>query len=346
MRANLAEQTHRIIFNTLIFNMINPSNSPAYHLIVPNLLSHCPHSSTVTAPVLARLLSRADQIAGPIDYPTTLFQLFGQSIPTDQQIPSAALSYHATPMGQAQPLPNTCLLHADPIHLRPDQDRLLACDLYHQPLTLAEATQYATLFNQYFADTQIQLIIAEPHAWYLAVPEPPAIQTHPLSEVIGRNIDTFLPTGPDASRWRAYLNEIQMLWHTAEPNRQREAAGQLTVNGLWLSGAGLLPAPVPQRITQVMGDCLLLQGLAQHTTSIVDQQNIITVQVEHAPGRAILDADPIARQTALQQLDRQLSRLLDQELYLYPCAGHCWHWRPSMRYHWWRRTKPLAYWTT
>ena len=314
--------------------------------MVPHLLNQCPQSSSTRYPLLETLLSRADQIAGPVGYTETLFELFGQPIPADQQVPSAALSYHATSMGQAQPLPNTYLLHADPIHLRPDQDRLLACDLHHQPLTLAEATQYATLFNQHFADTQIQLIIAEPNAWYLSVPEPPAIQTHPLSDVIGRNIDHFLPTGPDARRWRAYLNEIQMLWHTAEPNLQREAAGQLTVNGLWLSGGGPLPAPVPQRITQVMGDCLLLQGLAQHSTPIVDQQNIITVQVEHAPGRAILDADPVARQTALQQLDTQLATLLDQALYLYPCAGHCWHWRPNMRYRWWRRTKPLAYWTT
>ena len=326
--------------------MVNSLHRPVYHVLLPGLLDPFPQrsASIPASPLLEKLLSRADRNVAPLDYPATLCKLFGLPSSPEQPLATAALSYHATATGQVTPLPDTYLLHADPIHLRPDQDRLLACDLHHQPLTREEATQFANIFNDHFADTQIEIIIAEPNTWFLAVPQPPALQTQPLSMVLGRNIDHFLPTGPEASLWRARLNEIHMLWYQAEPNIRREAAGQLTVSGIWLSGGGLLPKPTPQRFSQVTGDCLILQGLA-HRAAKTGTHNPSTVQLESAPGRAILDADPTAWISALEQLEHTLANLLQHELYLYPCAGQVWHWQPSMRYRWWRRTTSITDWS-
>ncbi|HEX2237701.1 MAG TPA: hypothetical protein VHJ19_04940 [Gammaproteobacteria bacterium] len=36
---------------------------------------------------------------------------------------------------------------------------------------------------------------------------------------MGKTIEKYLPIGQDATRWRAILNEIQMLFHEAELNR-------------------------------------------------------------------------------------------------------------------------------
>jgi hypothetical protein len=320
-------------------------HSIPHHLVIPGLLDNQPEHTgqtiTTNCPLLTRLLSRANRHNAPTGYAQTLFKLFGLATTPDQDLPTAALSYHATAAGQANPLPDRIILHADPIHLKPDQDRLLAFDFYHQPLTQSEARQYAKSFNKHFAEIGIQLIIAEANIWYLSVQQPPEIRTQPLTEVLGRNIDSFLPTGPDATIWRTYFNEIQMLWHQIAPNIARETTGQFTVSGIWPSGAGQLPRQIPQRFSQVTGDSLLLKGLAQHTFA-ADIEAQATLHVEQALERAAQDANQTAWDSALQKLEHQLEAFMQHELYLYPCAGHVWCWQPKMRYRWWRRTQTIA----
>ncbi|MEO6271072.1 MAG: hypothetical protein ABIP08_12300, partial [Lautropia sp.] len=58
----------------------------------------------------------------------------------------------------------------------------------------------------------------------------------------GRNVAGYLPDGPDQRRFRKLLNEIQMSWHEHPVNQEREAAGALPINSIWLSGPVTLPA--------------------------------------------------------------------------------------------------------
>lgn len=282
-------------------------------------------------------------MSAPHGYAPTLCHLFGLPIVANQDLPTAALSYHATAFGQAQPRPTTYLLHADPIHLKPDQDRLLAVDFAQQPLALTEAEQLAALFNAHFADQGIALLIAQADQWYLALDTAPALNTQPLTAVIGRNIGNFMPTGPDAAAWRARLNEVQMLWHQAPPNLAREARGLWPVSGIWLSGGGYLSEQVPRGFAAVSGECLILQGLQQMAQAGAGKQapQAATVEVVQTLERAVLEANMQAWVEGLQQLEKRLTACLDQELWLYPCAGQVWHWQPWMRYRWWRRTRTI-----
>ena len=68
------------------------------------------------------------------------------------------------------------------------------------------------------------------------------LATAALDRVVGRNVDAWLPDHRSAGLIRRLQIEVQMLLYTHALNDQREAAGLPTVNGIWLSGCGRLPA--------------------------------------------------------------------------------------------------------
>ncbi len=298
-------------------------------------------------PALQRLLARADREPGPASYPHALFELFG--VPVDGPLPTAAACYYADSQGHAE---SRYLLHADPIYLRPDQDRLLGFDFHHQPLSMQEAQAFGEAFNQHFADEGLKLLVPHPTRWYLAVEQAPRVDFHPLSAIIGRNVDRFLPEGEEAARWRAWMNEIQMLFHSLPANMEREASGRLPVCGLWFSGGGYMPWKVSRGFTEVKLPSLLtadpeagraeVDPLQQGLASLADGTGEDYLYVEQALGRAVVDGDPTAWRQALIRLDQRLQGLMGTEFWLYTCDGQAWHWRPHMRWRWWRRAKPIA----
>lgn len=308
------------------------------HIVVPGLSdkpSQTSNNRQITRlPQLEQLFSKADKQPFSQGYVATLFALYGLPITQNQDQPTAAICYHAS--NQSMPA-ETYFLHADPIYLKPDQDRLLAFDFHHQPLTLAEAEQYAQAFNQHFSHDGLTLLTPAPNHWYLAVEHYPALQTHPLVDVLGRNIDLFLPKGTDATKWIGWMNEIQMLLHSLPVNQQRERFGQLPVNGLWFSGGGTLPTTRINGFANIQGDCVLLRGLQKLSAAHKDA----TLIVEHAIGRATINNDLDTWTTALGDLDTQLEKLMQDELMLYPCQDTAWHWQPKMRRRWWRRNQNL-----
>ena len=60
-------------------------------------------------------------------------------------------------------------------------------------------------------------------------------------ELAGQQLDANLPRGPQAARWHALLNEIQMALHDHPVNLEREQKGEPAVNSVWFWGAGRLP---------------------------------------------------------------------------------------------------------
>lgn len=314
------------------------------HLVVPGLLGPLPGEgeagSIPRLPHIERLLARGERFPAPRGYAQTLFELFGLPVQAGQDVPTAAVCYQAET--SAEPLAGRYLLHADPLHLRADQDRLLAYDLYHDPLSMDEAQQYAEAFNRHFAGDGLQLLVPHPARWYLAVDHVPALRTHPLEEVLARNVDLFLPQGADAARWHGWLNEVQMLFHGLPAYREREMRGRLAVNSLWFSGGGsLLQAPA-KGFTRVLGECPLLAGLS----AMADSRRDGTVQVERGAQRALCEGHVEAWIAVIQTLERQLADSEGEGICLMPCDGSVWHWQPRMRQRVWRRIRPLSAWLT
>jgi hypothetical protein len=249
------------------------------HLICPALFVAPPGAADlkIRAPALDRLLARADHVEAPSRDPLeTLAAAFGltaaasstarvrlaggmpqrsvgddqspamtgalnQAPPVtgpDRDLPSAALSLLADAPERAR---DGCWFHADPVHLRPDRDRLL---LFAGPALaprVDEADALVAAFNAHFAADGLYLIAVRPDRWYLRVAEQPNLRTCPLYEVVGRDLDACLPNGPDARAWNRWQNEAQMLFYRHPVNQMREAAGRPVISGVWTWGGGVLP---------------------------------------------------------------------------------------------------------
>lgn len=231
-------------------------------LLVPGLLGPLPiHPDDVPRlPVLERLLARADRLpGGSADPVESVLGRFGIAPAAGGYPPSAPLCRLADAAGAQA---DGCWLHADPVHLRPDRDRLVLFDSRRLEIDAEEAAALVGLFNGHFAGEGLHLEAPVPGRWYLRVAEPPRLCTRPLHAVVGRNVDPFLPRGEDARRWAALLTEAQMLFHQAECNRRRERAGRPAVNGLWIWGGGWMPEiPAGRGYGALLGEGVLLRGL-------------------------------------------------------------------------------------
>ena len=314
--------------------------TPVLHLLVPGLLGPAPRGAAALPrlPNVERVLARGERRDGPASYVAALFELFGQPVSVDEDMPSAALC-HARETGKAA---DDWVLHADPVHLRPDQDRLLLFDAGILDLEAEEAAALADCFNGHFAADGLRIEAPTPGRWYLRCAEPPGVCTTTLDEVTGRNLDPYLPTGPRARFWRGVLNETQMLFHDHPVNAARISAGREPVSGIWLSGGGRMPPRGSTRIAHLTGDDLLAEALAAQADPVSSAGDELIV--EQALWRAMLAADAAAWMAALVEFDRRLDTWLDTDrpCRLSVCDGRAVHWERSMRRRFWRRVRPYV----
>ncbi len=206
-----------------------------------------------------RLLShsRRERVAAQ-GLDAALLREFG--ICVDAALPVAALTW----LADCDDLPPPNLLRADPVHLRADQSHLRLFETHSVSLCEDEAAQLVAAINDYQAAQGWRLHAPDPQRWYLALPQRPALNTHPLQRVAGASIDAFLPTGADAVRWLAAVNELQMLLHDHPVNQAREERGEPVINSLWLWGNGSLPESVSAPGPEICADHALARGLARH----------------------------------------------------------------------------------
>jgi hypothetical protein len=90
----------------------------------------------------------------------------------------------------------------------------------------------------------------------------PELQTTPAGAARGAAIDETLPSGPDAVRFHALMNEAQMLLHEHPVNAEREARGEPALNSVWFWGGGVTAAAKDRPFSTVVGDDPLARGLA------------------------------------------------------------------------------------
>ncbi len=188
-----------------------------------------------------------------------LFHLFGRDGDGPHDLPVAPL----TLLSDSGEKTDRFCMRADPVHLRPDQSRLLLFDAGVLDLEPDEVKALVGSINELVTQWGGHLEAPLPHRWYLFLPEAPGIQTTPLTQAMGRDVGPLLPTGPAGQEWHARLNEIQMLIHDHAVNCAREQDGRPTINSLWFWGGGSLP----EQVDSTRWDCLwtdhpLLTGLA------------------------------------------------------------------------------------
>ena len=238
-------------------------------LLVPELIWPEPDDRDtfdgLACPALETLLARS-RLARlpPLSLEATLSDAFGHA----EAAPYAAFRL----LGEAEidVAPNDhCWVAADPVHLRFHQEHLILADSGSFGIALDEAQALAEALNMHLADVgRFHVAVAE--RWYLQLADTllaDGFDSPPLSAVAGRSIEDLLTETSQARSLRKLINEIQMLMHAHPINRQRENAGRLPINSLWLWGAGSLPprtdSDAPCRFDGVWSSDPLALGLAR-----------------------------------------------------------------------------------
>lgn len=242
------------------------SSGPAMqlHLVLPGLVWPSASASGFAAglrtPALESLLGHAHITrADTHGFESWLARLFGLS---GDAPPLAALRR----LGEDSAAPASGeWLCADPVHLHFARERLLLSDAGELGITADEAARLVADINDFLADEPGLggFEAGAPTRWYLRLNAPAHARFVPLSDVVGRPVSHFLPEGEDARRWQRIGNDLQVFLHNHPINQALEAAGQRTINSLWLWGAGTLSVTPAAPAPCVLADDVLARGLAR-----------------------------------------------------------------------------------
>lgn len=280
---------------------------------------------------LTRLLARADKFPSKQKgfYPE-LAALFG--IQPLLAVPSAALSL----LGLEHELGDGTWFHADPVHLQANMDHAILRDSTSLDLSADEAAALVKEVNDHFSEDGIRLIATDKNHWFLNINGHADIETTALHDVIGCNINFYMPKGDDKKFWQKFLNEVQMLFHMSDVNQQREKSGLLPVNSLWLWGGGELPEIGMSFKQDVYASHMLAKGLAiihdAKYCPVNEIEPLFEMIDEKKPSLVVLDdvftlvcyGDVSAWQQALDALYEQ---------WIEPLVSHCMRRKVSVRLH-------------
>ena len=213
--------------------------------------------SGLRLPALATLLarSRAERFdAIPVE--GWLCQAFQVERQQDWPVAPLTLAIDGGEVGDAY------WLRADPVHLRVDRDRLLMIESAVFDLDVDEAQAFVAALNAHFARADLSFHARTSKRWYARLAHAPKLVTHCASEVAGRDVQGFLPTGADALQWHSLFNEVQMLLHDHAANAAREDRGEPVVNSVWFWGGGVQTGVYGHPYDQVWSDDPLATALA------------------------------------------------------------------------------------
>jgi len=321
-------------------------NNSVLHILIPDLFTDHPHiTPDLRLDSLERLLSSA--YIEDWAYPTwmsSLFALFGLPQLNKKPLPIAPL----TRLVDANDSGDKIWLRADPVYLRADRKHVF---LFDATVTAADANNLINEINHFYAQEGLQFSAPVPTRWYVSLPELPKLITYPVDDVLGKDIQSYLPDGDDKMVWRRRLNEVQMLLHQSQVNINREARGELPINSLWFWGLGQLPEPAsPSRWAHVWSDDPLVQGLAR--LSNCPHSNVLVTGTKWlaqlTAGEHLLTLSAprgVEWRGWLNQLEevwfmplfKALKKREVDMLALYPGNEHVFMITDSRVRHWWRR---------
>jgi len=243
-------------------------------------------------------------------------------------------------------------LRADPVHLVLQRDSFSLSEPCPLPVSRAHAQAMIASFNAHFAQEGLKFSLGESGVWYVSLSQPPQIKTALPAMAMGKNIAHFMPQGSAASHWVAYLNEVQMLLHAHAANTEREGAGEVAVNSIWLSGGGVMPVPVTldSDIDCVVGSSALYKGLAKrsglmHHNVSASLQSVLLQVAGHKHVRLQLVQDLVLAEDSFQALlnglkNRSITQLvLNLACYEKTLVATI---KPLDLYKFWRTTKPMS----
>jgi len=252
------------------------------HLLLPHAGALSPAAAqaiaTLSLPTLERLLARltatqrdaGDELALAMPHERVLAAAFGwrqagdafTTPPSPTPLPFAAEAARADGLAVAASPPGTGWGLLSPTHWHLGTEQVSLTDPAQLQLGEADSQALFDAVRTLFDDDGWALHWGAATRWYATHPSLATLPTASLDRVVGRNVDLWLNSHPDARRVRRLQAEVQMLLHTHPVNEAREARGLLPVNSFWLSGTGA-PALATLPAGWVVDDSLRNPALAE-----------------------------------------------------------------------------------
>jgi hypothetical protein len=125
-----------------------------------------------------------------------------------------------------------------PVHWHVGNDHVSLPDPGSLHLSAQESHTLFEAVKPLFETEGWEMAWGAPLRWYAAHASLDQLPSASLDRVIGRNIDLWVPSSPQARLIRRLQNEVQMLLYQQPLNDHRVGQGALPVNSFWLSGCG------------------------------------------------------------------------------------------------------------
>lgn len=219
-------------------------------------------------------------------------------------------------------------LRADPAHVRPDMTGARVMAIGELGLSREESDALLQPLRPLFGDTGFQISAPVPSRWYLALPPEARLPTFsPPEQVLGDDLFQHLPDGPEGRRWRALLNEAQVLLHNHPVNATRAAAGKPTVNSLCFWGFGKLPDHVRCDMPRVESNDPFVNALTRLATGLDPKAEGALIDLRAARDLALL----------AEAIEEQVHSLRGQALELDFGDGVGYLIRGGQSWRFWRR---------
>ncbi len=232
-------------------------------LLLPELLTVSPEECKgIQARALTQLLNLGTESSVIDRCPEqSILRHLGYHMPDQFSLPAASVRW-LDDFGEVAPENCVC---ADPVHMLADTDHARLLDAGSLKLTLGESDRLLESLNNTFSEDGLGFVGANENHWYLTGKSAKTLKTLPVKTLVGRNVASFLPQGESTADWRRLSTEIQMLMFSHPLNQTRELRGQLTVNALWIWGAGSLPERRSSHSSLVYADEPFTRGLARQS---------------------------------------------------------------------------------
>lgn len=132
-----------------------------------------------------------------------------------------------------------------PVHWHVGADHVSLADPHALFLSAQASHTLYEAVRPLFESEGWSLAWGSPGRWFAAHDSLDNLPSASLDRVVGRNIDLWMPTHPQARLLRRLQNEVQMLLYRQPENDHRAEVGALPINSFWLSGCGRLQPARP-----------------------------------------------------------------------------------------------------
>lgn len=228
------------------------------------------------------------------------------------------------------------ILCSDPVHFEVGMNDVTLTETITD-LSESEAKEILELLNDHFKQDNLEFVYGSHQHWYVIYPEQGVIKTTPLEVALKNNIVGMLPSSEQTSdtassnNWQQIQNEVQMLLHNSEVNKNREIAGLQSLNSLWFWGGG-----APQKIEsdfktiitnndqlniEIQGKMFAKAAACEWQILPENGENLLT-QLQHKAGKnyvlldqihqAVIEEDFDAYQLELARIDEEYIKPLMQ----------------------------------